>query len=138
MSSSFSRLALSSILCLLAVQAYAETATPRFLGETTQVTDTGYYTLRWSNPKQQPVTIDRATSIDFHDSQPVFQGTETSTFVTGLGDGTYYFRLQSETVQPDILRLTVAHRSLTESLALFCVGAIVFLASALVILRGVR
>ena len=78
--------------------------------------------------------------MHFHDSQPVFRGTDTSAFVTGLSDGTYYFRLQSETetIQPDILTLTVAHRSLTESLALFCIGAIVFLASVLVILRGVR
>ena len=117
----------------------ASTASPLFENEAVLSSDTGYVSLNWSNPDHQKIELQQANSPDFENAQTLYEGKNKSLFVSGLRDGTYYFRLcdQQGTWSAPV-KLHVKHHAIEKAWALFALGALVFLSIIFVIIRGAK
>jgi hypothetical protein len=81
--------------------------------------------------------LERATSADFGDAAPVYEGAQTASVLSGLADGTYWFRVRQEdreTYSAPVM-FQVRHHRLDVALGLFAAGAVVFALTAGLILR---
>ncbi len=80
-----------------------------------------------------------AQRTDFQDARPLYQGPNQSSFISGLADGDYYLRLRNKAGEESpALRLSVSHHPLSQALWLAALGAVIFLAVVVTILRGAR
>ncbi|MCB0608812.1 MAG: hypothetical protein KDD12_13945 [Lewinella sp.] len=130
----------------------APPATPRFTNDQGLVSESGYFKLIWATGKE-PAGVDNAPefllqqSTDSNFGSPVvlYQGPDLATFISGLENGTYYFRLKA--IDPQTregsawtapLAVVVRHHPLALSLTLFGLGAIVFLATLAIVVSGAR
>lgn len=108
-------------------------------------TPDGYAQLEWTteteleSPRfvQFEFQLEIAERSDFSDRELVYQGKQTSAFVSGLSDGTYFYRIRGRNdaesewgAWSPTLRIGVAHHSLTTALVLFGAGAVVFVSTA--------
>lgn len=115
--------------------AFAEL--PQFSGQIEPTSDTGHVLLSWRS--EEPVSLRIATKPDFSDGREVYAGGAHSFFLSGLGNGTYFLRLEASNGEiSEPFRLSVTHQSLQRALWLVVVGALITLAVTLVILRGAR
>lgn len=98
----------------------------------------GHLTLKWKTTPPLPAGefwVQKAKTEDFRDPIDLYRGSQKSSFISGLPDGTWYFRVryrpqQTEAWSPwsDPCSFTVQHHSLRLALFLFAVGACVFVA----------
>lgn len=84
-----------------------------------------------------PVTLAMAQGGDPAPARTLYSGGNAAYFVSGLADGVYTLTLSDEAgATASRLELTVAHQSLTRALWLIGLGAVVFLITVAVIVRG--
>lgn len=110
-------------------------AAPAFVDDGPLATDTGHVHVGWTT--DEPVTL----TLTAPDGQvrPVYNGTNDGIFLSGLADGEYALNLVGESgAKAAPLTLSVRHQSLEQALWLAGLGAIVFLLTVIVILRGTR
>ncbi len=55
----------------------------------------GTVQLSWKEELDRVYEVRRSTDPGFADSLPVYEGPDTATIVTGLREGTYYFRIRA-------------------------------------------
>lgn len=123
------------VLALLAGGAAAEP--PVVLEASTEVSDTGHYRLSWSAGDGVAVTVQESSTADFAHARTIYRGPERATVLSGRLDGTYYYRARADGgpwTAP--LVVEVRHHSLTTAFAYLGVGAVVFLATAALIVAG--
>jgi len=119
--------------------------------EEAQTSKDGYLRLAW-----QPDTTlaegrfwDYELQVDSLErfSQPklVYAGSDLATFVSGLPNGTYFYRIRAKHPETGaegpwskVFVLTVDHHSLTLALSLAALGGVVFLVTMVVVLMGAR
>lgn len=111
------------------------------IGSGTQLQQ-GVLKLEWINSEgAQPAQfeVQQATNEEFTDAKIIYQGFDQATFISGLNDGTYYYRLRAtDGSWSDSVSVTVKHHSLYLALVLLFVGAIVFFIVLGVIIKGVK
>ena len=100
--------------------------------------------LTWQTPAAAPVTLQQGTSPAFREARLLYRGSDSGTTVTGLPNGTYYFRIGAD---PDgsgairwaePVRLEVSHHSLQRAFAFFALGLAVFLGTLGLVVFGAR
>lgn len=98
----------------------------------------GRVKLIWTNAGADAVyTLEQARDKTFSTNKKIYEGPDRASFVSGLPDGRYYFRVRSESHSwSPALELHVRHHSLSLAFSLFGVGALVFILTVLVVLRG--
>ena len=127
----------------LAALLLAGLASPVFgqgleLAADTEVSDTGFYSLSWAGGGR-PVTLQEATIADFSDADTIYEGVDEATVVSGKLDGIYYYRIrEGEGPWSETLVVTVRHHSLVQAFSFLALGAVVFLATAALIIGGHR
>jgi hypothetical protein len=137
------RPALGLLLCLSAATV---SASPKIaLHADTVLATAGYYQLTWSWPNA-PVDINymleeiAATKKSRH-SEDVYFGPDLASVISGKPNGTYQYIVsaigpdQHILAQSNQLKVVVTHHSLARALAIFLLGALVFVAILVVILR---
>jgi len=126
------------LLALLLVHgAPAQASAPAFVDGPELASDTGHVLLAWD--ADEPVTLTIATAADPGDPRPVYSGSESSYFLSGLSNGEYLLRLEGESGALSApVRLEVAHQSLEQALWLTLVGLLITLAIIATILKGAR
>jgi hypothetical protein len=78
----------------------------------------------------------------FGNPRRVYRGPDRATVLSGLPDGTYYFRAriwqrgEPVTAWSEPVRAEVEHHSLARALGLFALGGVVFAATVALILLG--
>jgi hypothetical protein len=136
----------------LDVNAMADThplAPPVFLSETAQDTASGHVQLEWGTEEAASETLlfelQRSETPTFANPVTLYQGPDTGTFLSGLSDGDYYFRLRAQTVEGNArsawsspLRVTVQHHAMALAMGLFALGGVVFLSTVTVLIQGDR
>jgi hypothetical protein len=106
----------------------------------------GSATVSWAAPEGAGTPlfqVEVATSSAFDSAHTIYQGKHTQTVTSGLRDGSVYYRARyqngdgfSEWSPP--AKFVVEHPSLGMAFLLFAIGALVFVSTAFVIVRGAR
>ncbi len=125
--------------------------TPHFENASGQLTKSGYFKLQWTvNPaEQQHATltyeVQQSGSNTFDQAKTLYSGPDLATFCSGYKNGTYYFRVRAFPIHGNTpgqwsapLQVQVKHHSLHLAFALFGLGAVVFLITVGIVVRGSR
>jgi hypothetical protein len=99
----------------------------------------GVFQLTW--PDRGTVILEEAHRPDFSDAQPIYEGTDTATTLSGKADGDYYYRVRAtlgDASRADEVRVEVRHHPLSRAFAFFSLGAAVFIATVILIAYGGR
>lgn len=128
-----------------------ELAAPVFENMGEQVTESGYVKLIWrwelpgSGPEGYEFELQQSENETFSETRTIYTGPDYATFLSGLKNGNYYHRVrvisekdQTKSEWSDPVLVRVAHHSLHLALALFGMGAIVFLSTILLVMQGNR
>ena len=123
---------------------------PSFTGSLRESSSSGHIKIIWDASDEVRSGIDfqlqKSQDPTFAKATTLYQGDDLATFLSGLENGEYYFRLRyvdevsSDPVSDwsEALWLTVKHHSLQLALWLFVLGAIVFFLTVFVLIKGVR
>ena len=104
----------------------------------------GMANLSWSIAGGASVHIEKSPNPDFTRPVTLYRGKDGATVITGLVDGEYHFRGRQELPDgrfspwSDPVTLVVTHHTLTRAVTFFSIGAVVFLATLLLILFGAK
>lgn len=116
-----------------------------FLLEATPPLSTdGSARLSWAMPGNGRVLIQKTMAADFESAVTLYEGSDSASVVTGLADGDYRFRgrlLRADgeaSPWSPVVTVRVRHHPLGRALAIFAIGAVVFLGTAWLILAGAR
>jgi len=88
--------------------------------------------------------LQQSVNASFSNPRTLYKGSDLASFISGLRDGDYYFRVRtvldgtSASAWSEPLLLQVHHQSLTLAFTLFGLGAIVFVSTVLLIIIGNR
>lgn len=115
--------------------------------QSSQATATaGYFKLSWQ--ARTPSVTDAGTGFvvqqsqfaDFHKSQVLYKGMESSSLISGMPNGVYYYRVReaNQTSWSKPVRVEVHHHSLATALQFFMLGFAVFTLTFFTILRGAK
>ena len=99
----------------------------------------GHIKLQWKAENNTTFELQQATTANFSNAATIYQGPDQASFISGLKDGDYFYRVRAvgRTWSKPLL-IKVEHQSLTLAFTLFGVGAVVFLLTVLVVVKGVR
>jgi len=127
-------------LLLAALLPPAAIAQAPVLHSDSEVATAGYYQLGWQADAGDFELVE-ATRPDFTDARLLYQGPDLATVLSGKPDGDYYYRiraLDADGASPwsEAVHVTVRHHPLARALTFLVLGAIVFVATLLLILRG--
>lgn len=129
----------------------AQYPVPEFVNPPTEKTESGYIKLNWRTETAPPgiapfiFELQQAGNPDFDPNTLLYRGQDYATFISGLPNGIYYFRLRS--VSPageghggwsEPLSLQVEHHSLRFAFLLFGIGATVFLLTVGIVIKGIH
>ena len=99
--------------------------------------NSGHIKLDWTSDSDNPFELQQATNADFSDARTIYQGYDKASFISGLNEGIYYFRIRQEGEKwGDQVKVVVKYQSLNLAFSLFSMGAIVFILTTIVIIRG--
>lgn len=134
------------ILLVLPVAAFA--ADDFQLSASTSVSNDGSLNLSWNLPENTSIELQQASQPasqpDNNNFQTIYRGNDTATVITGLSNGKYLFRARLVKTDGSHLNWTlnteleVKHHSLTKAFSFFTIGAIVFLATLVLLIKGTK
>ncbi|UXP31698.1 hypothetical protein N6H18_15215 [Reichenbachiella agarivorans] len=103
-----------------------------------QYANSGYIQLQWNADNgASEYWLEQSQDSLFMSSQLIYQGPDQASFVSGLEDGHYYYRVKTAgSSWSNVLSLTVKHQSLQLALSLAGVGMLVFGLTTVVIIKG--
>lgn len=115
-------------------------AAPRIETDT-ELATAGYYQLRWT--AGTPDVEVESSDPERGDTTIIYTGPDRARVISGQPDGTRVYRVREiGTATPSDwsapVSVTVAHHPLGRAFGFFAVGAIVFLATLVLIVRGAR
>ncbi len=127
-------------LVLLLVSSLSSVAQerPAFRGQDKRTTHDGHVRLQWRSVASDAVyEVQQSTTHDFKHPITIYQGPDRATFVSGLPNGVYYYRLRSNSGSwSEPITLTVEHYSLQLAFTLAGLGAVVFLLTVALVVKG--
>ena len=129
-------------LCFIATGAHAIENAPRLSSDSEQST-AGYYQLKWEGDDGSNYLLQEASDPGFSQPNTLYEGPDTATLISGRSDGTYYYRIRYRDVTSDdswsnIAQVEVTHHPLSRAFMFFTLGAIVFIATLIVVVIGNR
>ena len=113
-------------------------ATPKLKSDS-NLSNAGYYQLHWANQKPGDFILEESMTPDFTDAKTLYHGPDTATLVSGRKNGTYYYRVRSAKADGDwsnAVEVKVAHHPLSRAFMFFSLGALVFIATLTMVVRG--
>lgn len=105
----------------------------------TDVATAGYFQLRWSSASTRTIELEESATPDFTAPRAVYAGSDKARVMSGKPDGDWYYRAAptgSDGAYSNIVKVTVRHHSIGRAIGYFTLGAVVFLATLLLIIRG--
>lgn len=127
-------------LLLLLVSSPSLFAAPQLQTDTEMAT-AGYYRLSWQSDMAADFVLEEATDPAFLQVTTLYQGPDTATLISGRSDGTYYYRVRNmqndnQDDWSDVTTVEVSHHPLSRAFMFFALGAIVFIATLVVVVLG--
>lgn len=97
----------------------------------------GYTALQWNAGDHSTFELQQSSDPDFSNTTTIYKGPDRASFISGLNDGIYYFRIRGLSGSwSDTLCLSVNHQSLSLALFLAGIGMVVFLVTVWVVVTG--
>jgi len=130
--------------CFGVIAALALPATASAVGVTLEApasSDTGHFALRWQPERagEYAYELQRARHRDFSDATTIYRGRDRATTISGLLDGTYFYRVRTEGGEwSEPVGVTVEHHQARKAVFFLALGAAVFLATAGLVITGHR
>lgn len=115
-------------------------AQPVDIESDTDVATAGYYQLSWDTGAAE-VVLQEASTPDFASPRVVYRGADNARVMSGKSDGDWYYRARtagSDSEFGNVVKVTVRHHSRARAFAFFALGALVFLTTLTVIIKGAR
>ncbi len=102
------------------------------------VSEDGHIRIAWSTEeKGVSVELQQAENENFTDAATVYRGADNATFISGLENGTYYYRIRRvDGAWSAPVALLVNHHSLQLAFILFSLGAVVFGLTVFIVMKG--
>ncbi len=143
--SSFIR-ASAILLALCCVSNAQDLPNVSFHGETSRETNEGHTTLVWSAQDGDPTyELQCSTDQSFTNPTTVYRGRDEASFVSGLPNGRFFFRVRArQTVEDswgpwsDTLVLSCRHHSMILAWSLFAAGGLLFALIIAFVARNAR
>jgi amino acid transporter len=134
---SFLAALLVAVAILLMMPAETSAQSPE-LEAAPEVAAAGFYQLRWYSAR--PVELEESQDPEFSSAESIYRGSDAARVMSGKPDGDFYYRVRDtdDGTFSNVVKVTVRHHSLARALAFFSLGAIVFLATLLLIATGAR
>ena len=141
-STTFSVITLFCVTTILLVSVPPLLAAPQ-LQTDSELATAGYYQLSWQGDINSDYLLEESTDPSFSQSTILYEGPDTATLVSGRSDGTYYYRIRfiqddTESGWSNVTRVEVSHHPLSRAFMFFALGAIVFIATLVVVVLGSR
>ena len=112
------------------------------LNSSTDTATAGYFQLSWQAENAAgEFVLTESTHADFSTAKIRYRGTDLATVISGKPDNVYYYQIRSQSnpaYVSNTVKVTVAHHPLRDAFGFFTVGAIVFIATLLLIFFGNR
>ena len=103
----------------------------------TKVSQTGYFQLKWKSSVGGTFILQQDTTALFNTPRTIYTGTDTARTVSGKLNGKYFYRVRSKKGNwSEPILVEVEHYKLSTAFLFLGLGAIVFLATAFLIIRG--
>ena len=111
------------------------------LASDSAVSTAGFFQLTWSGPEAAEYELVEAGSADFAPATVRYRGPDLATVVSGKPDGDYHYRIRAwvdgtPSAWSEDVQVSVQHHPLARALTVLALGALVFAAILVVILRG--
>lgn len=108
--------------------------------------DSGYIKIQWDDSNDIPAatfTLEQSETSDFEESKVIYEGPDRASFISGLPNGHYYYRIKTQAKGKtsdwsSTITVQVKHHSLTMALSLASVGLLVFVLTVAVVISGVK
>ena len=131
------------LLTLFGASSVFASASSIGLGSDTDVSTAGFFQLTWNAPaKGEEMELRESRQPDLADYQSIYTGPDLARSMSGKKNGDYYYQVvavsRDDPKKSDIIKVTVAHHSLTNAFMFFTLGAVVFLSIFVSILLGNR
>ena len=136
------RLARLMLLALICLGPAALALPAPDLESDSEVATAGFYQLTWQGDEAAGTfELQEATQPDLADARDFYRGPDLATVFSGQPNGDYYYRIRAidgETVSPwsPTVHVVVQHHSLARAFTFLALGALVFIATVVLILRG--
>lgn len=140
--------------CILPSPSYLsaqQIPVPQFEGPQTTVSDAGHVRLVWLSDadleqrEDIQFELQQATDEEFETARTIYTGPDLASFISGLPNGDFFFRVRALVDNgnragswSEPITVKVQHHSLKLAFTLFALGAIVFIATAAMIVTGNR
>ena len=134
----FSVVSITFLLSSMVIAATYNQSAPVFTLEKETLSEDGHIKIEWNMDQAgADVELQQAEDKLFDNPHVIYRGPDNATFVSGLEDGTYYFRVRKlEGPWSEVITVNVKHHSLQVAFILFGLGAIVFAMTVFVVVRG--
>ena len=107
------------------------------LSASDEVSRTGYFQLKWKSGEEGEFVLQQDTTSLFSSPKTLYNGSDTARTISGLLNGDYYYRVRTaEGEWSEPLMVTVEHYKLSTAFIFLGLGAMVFLATAILVIRG--
>jgi hypothetical protein len=112
------------------------------LHSSTDIATAGYFQLRWQTEQSTgPFVLEESPTADFSRARVLYRGPDLASVISGKTDNDYFYRV-TEQANPahmsNTVKVTVSHHPLRNAFGFFSLGAVVFLATLVLVLRGNR
>jgi hypothetical protein len=114
-------------------------AAPVELGADTELATAGYFQLRWR--AEGAVIVEEDTQPDFASPRVIYRGSDNARVLSGKPDGDWYYRARTvgaDNAFGNVVQVTVRHHPVERAFAFFGLGALVFLSTLGLIIKGAR
>jgi hypothetical protein len=105
---------------------------------TDSISEDGHIKIEWVMTRADAtVEVEQANSINFVNPKTIYEGPDNATFISGLENGIYYYRVRRLGGEwSDTVKVSVQHHSLALAFTLFGLGALVFFLTVFIVIRG--
>ncbi len=110
------------------------------LSSDSQRATAGYYQLSWSG-NIDLFQLQESIAADFQTVNIIYNGKDLARVMSGKPDGDYYYRVidpDNNSLMSNVVKVTVAHHPLENAILFFIAGAIVFISTLVLIIKGNR
>lgn len=129
-----------AIALLLSCAFSAPAAAQLQLQSDTALSTAGYFRLSWQQEQRTGYQLQQARNSDFSDAHDIYRGEDSATVISGLADGHYFYRVRNPSANgwSETVEVEVKHHPLSRAFGFFALGAVMFVATLVVLLKGAR